>query len=276
MKDLKKVLSGLALIAAFGGSAQAAMINVGGVTWDPDTTGGTDADFTARYKFNEFFTTSANAVARDPDSLLVPAHQKTPNYNFAVDPTAVTLGHVLQGVGEITSFNGVDYGNTASLTGGAFCPSCELTFVFGGFTINSPTSFTNGWLKIFVDNTPDFNAASTDLNHAKNAADGKLFLELQSSSTAFLGAGGFDAGFFTGYFDVVGGLAASNFDTNTKKFAADLFQSAAAQFGNPAPFQFIATSTGQIQGNTIPEPSTIFLMSLAMLGMAFARGRSKV
>ena len=264
MKLFKKVLSGLTLLAAFGGAAHASIIDVGGVTWDPDAVGISDGDFTARYKFNEFFTTAANAVSSAPNAL--------PNYGLAINPATVGPGDVLQGVGEITSFNGVDYGNTASAIGGAFCASCELTFVFGGFAIAGPSSFANGWLNIYVDDTPDFNI---NTSAAGDAADGTLFLQLVARSTEFATFGGFLSGSFTGYFDVVGGIAASNFDTNTKTLATDLLQSASAQFTNPPPFHFIATSTGQIAGNTIPEPSTVFLMSLAMLGFAFARGKSK-
>lgn len=264
MKLVKKVLSGLTLLAAFGGAAHASMINIGGVTWDPDATGISDGDFTARYEFNEFFTTNATAVSSVPNSL--------PNYALAINPATVGPGDVLQGVGEITKFNGVNYGSTSSTTGGAFCASCELTFVFGGFAIAGPSSFTNGWLNIYVDDTPDFDINSSA---AGGAADGTLFLQLVARATEFATFGGFESGSFTGYFDVVGGIAASNFDTNTKKLATDLLQSASAQFTNPPPFQFIATSTGQIAGNTIPEPSTVFLMSLAMLGFAFARGKSR-
>lgn len=257
MKIFKQLLALAPIVLALGSSAHASMINVGGVVWDPDAVNISDSDFTARYNFNQFFTTAANQVANVDNA--------TPDYTKAINPLTVVGGNVLQGVGEINKFNGVDYGNTSSTVGGAFCPSCELTFVFGGFAITGPNTLSNGWLRIYVDDTPDFNI-STD--PAAKAADGDLFLSLEAVSNQFLSASGFQSGFLTNYFKVVGGLAASNFDTDSMQFASDLLSSAAAQFTNP---NFIATSSGQISGNTIPEPSSIFLLGVALLGLAYAR-----
>ena len=261
MKIVKKLLSGLLLVSAFGGAAHASIINIGGVSWNPDAVSITDSDFTARYEFNQFFTSNANQVTG--------AINAAPNYANAVNPATVGFGNVLQGIGEITKFNGINYGDTASTTGGAFCASCELTFVFGGFTIAGPGTFSNGWLRLYVDNTPDFNVS---VSPAANAADGNLFLELTAIANEFSNAASFQSGFLTSYFAVTGGIAAGNFDTNTQQFMADLLSSASSQFSNQ---NFIATSTGQISGNSIPEPSSVFLLSLAMLALAFTRRQSK-
>jgi hypothetical protein len=261
MEYFKKALAVLAVFAAFGGAAQASVINVGGVTWDPDASSLADSDFTARYEFNQFFTTAANQVGN--------AVNAAPDYSKAVNPLTVGLGDVLQGAGEIFKFNGSSYGNTASTAGGAFCANCELTFTFGGFAITGPGAFSNGWLRLYVDNTPDFDVSNSS---ASKAADGTLFLELTALANQFSNASSFTSGFLTSYFAVTGGIAASNFDTNTQDpFLADLLSSASAQFSNQ---NFLATSTGQISGNSIPEPSTIFLLSLAMMAFAFARRKS--
>ncbi|HEV2608929.1 MAG TPA: PEP-CTERM sorting domain-containing protein [Noviherbaspirillum sp.] len=257
MKMLKKLVSAVAMLAAFAGTAQASIINIGGVTWDPDAVSLTDSDFTARYVFNQFFTSNANAVGN--------AVNAAPNYANAINPLTVGIGDVLQGVGELVSFNGVDYGNTKSLVGGAFCASCELTFVFGGFEISGPGKFKNGWLRLYVDNTPDFDVSTSA---AANASDGNLFLELNAVDNQFSNATSFQSGFLTSFFAVTGGIAANNFDTNTQQFMADLLSSASSQFSNN---NFLATSTGQISGNTIPEPSTVLLLSLALLGLAITR-----
>lgn len=257
----KKLLSAVAMLAAFGGTAQASIINIGGVTWDPDAVSITDSDFTARYEFNQFFTSNANAVSNSLNA--------APNYANAKNPLTVGLGDVLQGVGEIFKFNGVNYGDTSSAIGGAFCAGCELTFVFGGFEISGPGTFKNGWLRLYVDNTPDFNVSTSP---ASNAADGNLFLQLTAIANEFSNATSFQSGFLTSYFAVTGGIAASNFDTNTQQFMADLLSSASSQFSNN---NFIATSTGQISGNSIPEPSTVLLLSLALLGLAVTRRQAK-
>ncbi|WP_334188774.1 PEP-CTERM sorting domain-containing protein [Noviherbaspirillum sp.] len=261
MKMFRKLLSAVALVAAFGGTAQASIINIGGVTWDPDAVSITDSDFTARYEFNQFFSSSANAVSN--------ALNAAPNYANAINPLTVGFGDVLQGVGEIFKFNGVNYGDTSSAIGGAFCASCELTFVFGGFQIAGPGTFTNGWLRLYVDDTPDFNVSTSP---AGNAADGNLFLQLSAVANEFSNATSFQSGFLTSYFAVTGGIAASNFDTNTQQFMADLLSSASSQFSNN---NFIATSTGQISGNSIPEPSTVLLLSLALMGLAMTRRQTK-
>lgn len=259
MKTFKKVLTALALVATFSGAAQASMINVGGVSWDPDAVSLSDSDFTARYEFNQFFTSAADQAPNVVNG--------AGDHSKAINPLTVGNGDVLQGAGEIFKFNGVNYGDTNSTTGGAFCVNCELTFVFGGFAIDG-AGFTNGWLRLYVDDTPDFSVSNSP---AANAADGNLFLELTAVETDFRNATGFASGSLHSYFAVTGGLAASNFDTNTKKLLSDLLSSASAQFSNQ---NFLATSTGQIAGNTIPEPSTIFLLGLAMLGLAFTRRKA--
>lgn len=261
MKTFAKLLSSVALLAAFGSTAQASIINIGGVTWDPDAVSISDSDFTARYEFNQFFTANADQVANIANA--------QPNYANAKNPGLVAPGDGLQGVGEAFKFNGVNYGDTSSTTGGGFCASCELTFVFGGFTVSGPGTFSNGWLRLYVDDTPDFNVS---VSPAGNAADGNLFLELTAVANEFSNATSFQSGFLTSYFAVTGGIAASNFNTNTQPFMADLLSSASSQFSNA---NFIATSTGQISGNSIPEPSTVFLLSLAMLGLAVTRRQSK-
>jgi hypothetical protein len=263
MKFFTKALAGLAMVATLGGAAHASTINIGGVSWNPDATSLADSDFTARYEFNQFFTSAGNQVANTVNA--------APDYSKAVNPLTVHVGDVLQGAGEIGKFNGVSYGNTASTTGGAFCASCELTFTFGGFAVTGPGTFSNGWLRMYVDNTPDFDVSNSP---ASKAADGTLFLELTAVDNQFTGASNFASGFLTSLFSVTGGIAASNFDTNTQHtqlFVGDLLSSASAQFSNN---NFLATSSGQTSGNSIPEPSTIFLLSLAMLGLAFARRKS--
>ncbi|MES2534950.1 MAG: PEP-CTERM sorting domain-containing protein [Pseudomonadota bacterium] len=263
MKLFKKILLAVACTLAIAESAQAVVVNVGGVVWDTDAVSLTDSDFTARFEFNQFFTSAVNAV---PDVPNAPA-----NYANAIDPTTTTLGDVLQGVGEVFRFNGVNYGDTSSPTGGTFCPSCELTFTFGGFSVTGPDTLSNGWLRLYVDDAPDFDVSTSP---AANAADGTLFLELRGVANEFSTSGGFQSGSLFNYFAVAGGIAAPNFDTNTQLFASDLLSSASATFFGG---QSVATSTGQIFGDSVaapvpvPEPAPIFLLGIAMLGFAWLR-----
>jgi hypothetical protein len=273
MKLIKKMLLAV-VIAASASVAQASMINVGGVTWDPDAGPGADSDFTARYSFNQFFTTAGNAVA---DTVNAKA-----DYTKSIAPGTAPIGSVLQGVGEISSFNGIigNISGTAPTGSGGFCVGCELTFTFGGFQIlgvNPVTGdniFSNGWLRIYVDTASNFSVSSPNIGDAQFAGDGNLFLELRAKQTDFQTA--FKTGFLQVLFDVKSGLAAGNFDTNTQELGTDLLNSASAQFTNTGAFANIGTSTGQIFGNTVPEPSTVFLMGVALLGLALTRRKTRI
>lgn len=262
MKLFKKILMAAVIATATMTAAQASPINVGGVVWDPDASNIGDSDFHARYSFNQYFSTASDSVANSTNAAA--------DYTKAINPNTVGPTDVLQGVGIITSFNGVDY--NAGIAS-SFCPGCELTFTFGGFAINNVGSFSGGWLRIYVDSTPEFHIATSP---AADAADGNLFLELTARTSDFTPSAGFSSGALFTYFDVTGGIAAGNFNTNTQKFGTDLLSSASAQFNNPAPYQFIATSTGEISGNTIPEPTTVFLMGAALLGLAMTRRKKQI
>lgn len=277
MKLFKKALTVVAMAGVFGGVAQASMINVGGVVWDPDSvqTGTTLPDFNAQVTFNQFFTTAGNAVSSTTNA--------APNYANAISPVNVPLGSVLQGAGEVFSMNG-NVLNPTSVTGGdatSFCPGCELTFVFGGYLTQAGNTLSNGWLNLYVDHTPDFNAASRNPGAGANAADGTLWLSLNVSSNSFSNQNDYLSGTLVQYFDVIGGLAKNNFDTNGLPVPlinafSDLLSSAAATFQpTPGVISSIGTGAGTIVGNSIPEPSTIFLFGLALLGLGLARRQPK-
>jgi len=251
MKLFKKALAGVAVAAALATSAQASMITVGGVTWDPDATGTlADNDFTARYSLAQWFTSAADSVANTLNS--------SPDPSKAV---AGAVGNVLQGVGKINSIN-----NTSTFAG-----SGELTFVFGGFTAvtttsadTKPSALTDGWLNIYYDSTPDYSSAS-----GTGAGDGNLWLSLAAVNTTFDGLT-YNAGALTAYYNVTGGAAADNFDTNLPiYFGADAQGGAYAQFNNAV----YATTDGSINGNSIPEPESLALVGLGLLGLAAARRR---
>lgn len=237
MKLFKRLLAGVALAAATV-TTHAAMINVGGVTWDPDAPG----DFSGMW-------------ADISQYIISPSGELT-------------------GFGKITKIN-------ASTT---FCSGCELTFEYGGYlpvtagalpTTTGTIGYTNGWVKMYVDSTPDAPEAM-GLNQA-NATDGVLWLDLvghaldgvtltqTKSNTGTLGG--------DGLWDVIGGLAQGNLNTNTEADGADLmFTMSYTDFRTP----LISSGTGNLHGNSIPEPGSLLLLGLGLLGVASARARKKI
>jgi len=252
MKSFKKIVLSLATAAAFVGSAQASMINVGGVMFDPDS-------------LLDFSGTSATLTQ-------------------SINP----LTGVLSGYGVITALSG----ENAS----TFCPGCELTLQYGGFhpigAVAVPTatpglaiSYAGGWMKLFVDNTPDASATNPLLLTAANTGDGILWADLIGHAISGVTLTGNVEGTVAkprlkdgGTLDIIGGAAFQHLNTNEQEDGADLaFTSSFSTFptlpGHPKSL-FFATGTGNFDGNSIPEPGSIALIGLGLLGAAFTR-RSK-
>ncbi len=109
--------------------------------------------------------------------------------------TTNTVGAEIKGHGQITAMN-----NSTT-----FCPTCQLTYEFGGFVMQDwdatpggasaagQFAFTGGWINVYVQDTTaaDFSAfapAST-----ANSRDGLLFLSLAAIAQPDAGLGGVPA-----------------------------------------------------------------------------------
>ncbi|MCW8833660.1 MAG: PEP-CTERM sorting domain-containing protein [Colwellia sp.] len=244
MNTFKKGLFAGATALAMSMSVQASEVNVGGVVWDPDAVNAfpSIADFAS---FGSIFETAV-----------------------------VNPGDILSGRGKFERINSA-LNNEAS-----FCPGCELTFTFTavldgfngtptgiGGSINGDFVFTDLDISIFVDHTPDYTGTMA------SAADGDLWLRLTSDLLSGTGTNlgsGSDTGSGSSLLDVIDGMAMGNFDTDTEAGGADMvLNSSFFDLGLPGELG----GTFDLRGDSIPEPSTIALLGLGLLGFAGARKR---
>ena len=196
----------------------------------------------------------------------------------------------LSGYGRISSMN-----NTGSAT---FCPSCELTFQFGGFMPSGSTllpsaglsiDYITGYLNVYVDVTPetdDFDFTKlTALNTGDEGGANALWLSTighaYSGATSFTGTAVNTNGSLNlsglGFLDVVGGLAAANLNTNTvvtDNGMADIkFVTSFAIDVTPT----YANGNGNYQGDSValvPTPANLMLFLFGSLGV-LGLGRNK-
>jgi len=169
---------------------------------------------------------------------------------------------------------------------------------FGGETPGSQILFTGGDLQVYLDNTPDFDPTQPGVG----VTDGTLWIDadfttgvdffnpgatLVSTVTSSGSDQGPDGiinptirGTGTALLDVVGGSAASTFDSNLfprldgSGLFADLSLSANFFITNTGSAPFTATTNGwdvwssdPIKANAIPEPTSMLLFGMGLAGL---------
>lgn len=256
MKALKKVILGTALVVT-SATASAADLNVGGVIWDPDWVNGfgNEMDFIAQSKFTQWYSETSDARG-----------------SLGSVNGAVTIGSVL---GTIDADDNDQGASGFFLSGGGqidrindptkdFCPSCELTFAFGGIGIDLDGSFiltADSWLQVFVDDAINYDTSFDSAADAPTVVDGLVWLDATFTSAELRQNDTLDNGLLTSQATINGGLAADRFDPNQIKITGN------ATYDN-LNFRYSSGANGQVFGNTVSEPSTIAMFSIALLGLA--------
>lgn len=276
MNLLKKVCVAGASVLAIA-SVQAAPVTIQGITWDPDSTTPQDFGSNGTPAYQWFQTGSGfNPTGGTVALSATPAG------------IAALIGTYVTGAGVIAQING-QFANV-------FGPGRELTYTFGGIQITGAVvtgnsiaftfDTTNSFFNVYSDNSLDYTQPAVtgllaDQVKAANTDQATPFLTgkfdfFGTSSAVLVPATFFNpaslSGFAGGLISVTGGAALANFDTNTAA-GSDLQFTGSSQQDDGSSISKVGSI--DLQGNSIPEPSTIALAGLALLGIAGAARRSR-
>jgi len=250
----KSIVAGILL--GTSSMASAATLNAGGVEWDTIDIGGVPGT-AGTIQFQQWFSDGSYGVGSDGQATIT----ETSN-----DALALGAGGFLSGVGKIeTLSDGRNPFAPSFCVGGS--NACELTVAFGGLLAvgTNEFDFSNAWLNIYFDDTPDFGFAvsSTSYEDFAEAQDGDLWASFEFSAFNFDG-NGFESGDVEAYINIVGGNpdVVDIFDSGTLR---DIFLTSSAQFNQDV---YTNGSTGEF--TTVSTPATLGLFGLALFGLGVA------
>ncbi len=283
MNNLKKLVLSSALVLS--GAANAGVITAaGGVQWDNSGTFNNGGNFFTQVKFRQWWEDQSGAVSLS---------------DFDIN----NLGqYELTGIGEMVLGTDIGQPNFGSY---------ELTFSFHDIFLdpNSPTGFNldNARLDVYLDTDFSDNAGGFDVgqsvvndtldaDHAADAVDGVLWLGLDFEAIKYspddtnalnplfgnLLDGDTDFAFQIA--DVNPGIATANFESDWTTYLDELVD--VIGFGLSSEFStnliddipyanvYSDSSAGVVEAYTVPEPSTLAIFGVIILGLAgIARAR---
>ena len=281
MAILRKLL-GATAATLLSLSAHASLITVQGVTWDPDSA----VDFQSTTNFSQWFQ---NGIAFAPTA--------AGSVVSFTDPASL-VGTYVTGAGKMNTFNGINQipGDPTPETNPAvFAAGRELTYIYGGIKITGVSivgasvvftfDLSNSYITVLSDSAKNYSETLGGLAEQVDAADSDF-------SEAFLTGtfdefyvqsilGSLDGNLFgnaTGLISVTGGAAYGNFETNAKQSPvnpsvfADLTLTGSSQIFVGSSISTVGNN--QLLGNTVPEPASVALAGLALLG-GFAASRKR-
>lgn len=259
MKKFVKAVGALSL-AALSFSAVSSTIDAGGITWDASTPAN---PYIADVSFQQWFTDGAYGTAGGVSTITADSAAST----------APAFGASLSGVGRFSQFN-----DGRDQLFGTFCSNgfgtCELTFAFGGLVAvgQNQWDLSNSWLNVYVDDSMDFGPAnSTAYQRYNEAQNGDLWASF-TFDTFDLDSDNLNAGFVDSYLSIVEGVGnpdvveALNFHDGWY----DIFYTASSQIGSSG---YSISSNGQV--SQVPEPTTLAVFALGLIGLGAAARRRR-